>query len=73
VERLAPTFNEFVCELPVDAAEVAGRMIDRGYAAGFPLGRYYEGMERFLLVAVTEKRSKEQIGSFAETLGGVLR
>jgi glycine dehydrogenase subunit 1 len=73
VKRRAPTFNEFVCELPTDAAEVVGRMIDRGYAAGFPLGRYYEGMERFLLVAVTEKRSKEQIGAFAETLEGVLR
>jgi glycine dehydrogenase subunit 1 len=47
-------------------------MIDRGFAAGFPLGRYYKGMENYLLVAVTEKRTREQIGLFAEALEGVL-
>lgn len=73
VRQEAPTFNEFVCELPMDAAEVVGRMIDKGYAAGFPLGRYYPGMERYLLVAVTERRTREQIGTFAEALEGVLR
>jgi glycine dehydrogenase subunit 1 len=73
VQTGAPTFNEFACELPIDAAEAAGRMIDKGYAAGFPLGRYYPGLERWLLVAVTEKRTKAEIGAFADTLEGVLR
>ena len=41
-------------------------------AAGFPLGRYYRGMDNYLLVAVTEKRTREEIGMFAEALEAVL-
>lgn len=67
-----PTFNEFMVKLPIDAGELAGIMIDRGFAAGFPLGRYYPGMENYLLVAVTEKRTKYEIGKFAETLEDAL-
>lgn len=72
VKKNAPTFNEFTIELPCDASAVVSRMIDRGFAAGFPLGRYYKGMGNYLLVAVTEKRTREQIGLFAEALEGVL-
>ena len=67
-----PIFNEFVIRLPIDAGELAGMMIDRGFAAGFPLGRYYPGMENYLLVAVTEKRTKHDIGHFAEALEDAL-
>jgi glycine dehydrogenase subunit 1 len=72
VMESSPTFNEFTVRLPVDAAEVAGKMVDKGFAPGFPLGIYYPGMENYLLVAVTEKRTKFDIGSFAETLEHVL-
>lgn len=68
----SPTFNEFTIKLPIDAGEVVGRMIDRGFAPGFPLGRYYKGMENYLLIAVTEKRTKYEIGLLAETLESVL-
>ena len=67
-----PVFNEFVIRLPIDAGELAGMMIERGFAAGFPLGRYYPGMENYLLVAVTEKRTKHDIGHFAESLEDAL-
>jgi glycine dehydrogenase subunit 1 len=73
VMESSPTFNEFTVLLPVDAAEAAGKMIEQGFAPGFPLGRYYPGMENYLLVAVTEKRTKYEIGSFAETLEYVLK
>jgi glycine dehydrogenase subunit 1 len=73
VMESSPTFNEFTLLLPCDAAEVAGKMIEHGFAPGFPLGRYYQGMENYLLVAVTEKRTKYEIGSFAETLEHVLK
>ena len=63
-----PFFNEFVVRLPMDAAELVGRMIDKGFAAGFPLGRYYPERGRELLVAVTEKRSKEEIKAFANAM-----
>lgn len=72
VKKSAPTFNEFTLELPCNASDVVSRMIDRGFAAGFPLGRYYSDMENYLLVAVTEKRTREQIGMFAEALEAAL-
>ncbi|MFP4013624.1 MAG: aminomethyl-transferring glycine dehydrogenase subunit GcvPA [Chitinispirillaceae bacterium] len=72
VMESSPTFNEFTVRLPMDAAECVGQMIEKGFAAGFPLGRYYKGMENYLLVAVTEKRTKQEIGIFAETLETVL-
>jgi glycine dehydrogenase subunit 1 len=65
-------FNEFVLDLPCEAADVVARLIERGFAAGFPLSRYYQGMENSLLVCVTEKRTKQQIGMFAEALESVL-
>lgn len=65
-------FNEMVLDLPCDAAEVIGRLIEKGYAAGFPLSRYYKGMDNAILVAVTEKRTKQQIGMLAEELEGIL-
>lgn len=68
VKRSAPTFNEFTVQLPVSADEVVARMIDKGFAAGFPLGRYYKGMERYMIIAVTEKRSKSQIDGYADAL-----
>jgi glycine dehydrogenase subunit 1 len=65
-------FNEFVLDLPSDATDVIARLIEKGFAAGFPLSRYYEGMERCILIAVTEKRTKQQIGMLAEALESVL-
>lgn len=65
-------FNEFVLDLPANAADVAGKLIEKGFAAGFPLSRYYEGMENSLLVAVTEKRTKQQIDMLAASLEAVL-
>ena len=72
VKRSAQTFNEFTVHLPKDASEVIGAMMKKGFAAGFALGRYYPGMERYLLVAVTEKRTKEEIDRYAKALQEVL-
>jgi len=72
VMESSPTFNEFTVKLPIDAGECVGRMVELGFAAGFPLGRYYEGMENYLLVAVTEKRTKYEIGRLAEALEAVV-
>ena len=65
-------FNEFVLDLPCDAAGVIARLIDNGFAAGFPLSRYYDGMENSILISVTEKRTKQEIGMLAEALESVL-
>ena len=65
-------FNEFVVDLPREAADVIASLIERGFAAGFPLSRYYEGMENSMLICVTEKRTKQEIGMLAEALESVL-
>ncbi len=65
-------FNEFVLDLPCEAADVIARLIEKGFAAGFPLSRYYDGMENSILICVTEKRTKQQIGMLAEALESVL-
>ncbi|MFA6079266.1 MAG: aminomethyl-transferring glycine dehydrogenase subunit GcvPA [Candidatus Omnitrophota bacterium] len=72
VMRSSPTFNEFTVLLPQNANEVVNKMIDKGFACGFPLGRYYKGMDNYLLVAVTEKRTKEDIVKMANSLEAVL-
>jgi len=72
VDQSTPIFNEFTAALPADAAETVGRMIERGIAPGLPLGRFHQGMENLLLIAVTEKRTRHEIGLLAETLEDVL-
>ncbi|PKN09025.1 MAG: aminomethyl-transferring glycine dehydrogenase [Deltaproteobacteria bacterium HGW-Deltaproteobacteria-8] len=68
----APFGNEFAITLPVNAYQAIDKLTARGFVPGFPLGRYYPGLENALLVACTEKTSKEQIGVFAELLRGML-
>jgi glycine dehydrogenase subunit 1 len=65
-------FNEMVLDLPCEASDVIGKLIEKGIAAGFPLSRYYDGMENSILIAVTERRTKEEIGILAEALEAVL-
>jgi glycine dehydrogenase subunit 1 len=65
-------FNEFVIRLPVEATDIVGRLIDKGFAAGFPLARYYPRRKYDLLVAVTEKRSREEIRRLAVALEAAL-
>jgi len=65
-------FNEFVMDLPRDSADVIAQLIEKGFAAGFPLSRYYQGMDRSILICVTEKRTKHEIGMLAEALESVL-
>lgn len=67
-----PFFNEFALKLPKDASDVVSELIGEGIAAGFPAGRYYEGMENVLLIACTEKRTKKEIDILAAKLESVL-
>lgn len=72
VKRSAPTFNEFIVRLDRDPNEVIGKLIEKGIAGGFPLGRYYKDMDSYMLIAVTEKRTKREIDSFAAALEDAL-
>jgi len=72
VKRSSPTFNEFTVCLPKNAKEVINAMVAKGFAAGFPLARYYPDMEKYFLIAVTEKRTKQEILDYAKALEDVL-
>ena len=65
-------FNEFVLNLPIPAEKVIRELFSRGIAAGFPLRRYWPEMDNCLLVAVTEKRTKEDIDYLAHALEVIL-
>lgn len=67
-----PFGNEFTVKLPVRAYEIIDRLLDKKFVPGFPLGRYYQGMDNHLLVACTEKTTRQNIGILAELIGGAL-
>lgn len=69
----APFFNEFALALPRDAGEVVGRLLEQGVAAGVPAGRFYPGMDRVLLLAFTEKRTRAEVDLLADLLGQALK
>ncbi len=61
-------FREFVLECPVDAAEVVRVGLERDILAGVDLGQFRPEWKRWLLVAVTEQRSAEEIDRWADVL-----
>ncbi|MGH2806812.1 MAG: aminomethyl-transferring glycine dehydrogenase subunit GcvPA [Actinomycetota bacterium] len=61
-------FKELVLETPVDAAELAAAVARRGFLVGPALGRWYPELDKALLVAVTEKRTRDEIDALAEAL-----
>jgi len=69
----APFFNEFVMRMPVQADLVVQRMVEEGYFSGVPLAGSYDGAEKDLLIAVTEKRTREEIDGYIDALQRVTR
>lgn len=65
----SPFFHEFVLALPRPAHEVLGKMLLREHIlAGFDLGRIRTEWQNHLLVAVTEKRTREEMDRFVTAL-----
>jgi glycine dehydrogenase subunit 1 len=65
----APTFKEFVVrdrEGRVD--QLLAEALDAGFLAGVPLGPWYPELDDCFLVAVTEKRTKQEIDALAIVL-----
>lgn len=67
----SPFFNEFVVKLPdgVSAKELNRKLLEAGMFGGFDLGIYYPELQGHLLIAVTEKRSKQEIDRLVDRLG----
>jgi glycine dehydrogenase subunit 1 len=64
----APVAREFALRLDAPVEGVLERCAERGIAAGYPLGRDYPEFENGLLVAITERRTREQIDQLANAL-----
>ncbi|MET0926454.1 MAG: glycine dehydrogenase, partial [Solirubrobacterales bacterium] len=65
----APVAREFALRLEAPVGPVLDRLAEERIAGGYPLGREYPEHADGLLVAITERRSKEDIDRFAEALG----
>jgi glycine dehydrogenase subunit 1 len=65
-----PTFKEFAVRTGRNAREALTAARAHGVYAGYPLGRDYPGLDDVLLVAVTEKRTIEEIDRLVEVLSG---
>jgi glycine cleavage system P protein (glycine dehydrogenase) subunit 1 len=69
----APVVRELALSLDAPVGPVLERCAEHGIAAGYPLGRDYPEYENGLLVAITERRSKEQIDALADALGAAIQ
>ena len=69
-------FHEMALRLPVPAARVIEQLAQKNILAGLDLGDFVpdliEGADHCLLVAVTEKRTQEQIAAYAAAFAEVV-
>lgn len=72
VDTSIPIFNEFVVELSEPAESVQKHLRERGIEPGLNLARYFPGMDRHLLVAVTETKDQAQLDRYALEVAGIL-
>ncbi|HUU29743.1 MAG TPA: aminomethyl-transferring glycine dehydrogenase subunit GcvPA [archaeon] len=66
-----PFFREFVVETPKPPAEIIERLLKKNFLAGLDLGKFGKKLEHKLLVAVTERRTREQLDAFVEALAEI--
>lgn len=62
-----PFFNEFVIDTPVPAERIILDAEEKGILAGMDISKYIPGKDG-LMIAVTEKRSKEDLDNFVAFL-----
>lgn len=67
-----PFFAEFSLHLPRSARTVQEALRSRGYLVGPVLGDFFPGMERDILVAVTERRQRDELDGLVAALEEVL-
>ena len=68
----APTVREFAVRTPLPAAAVVDRMLDEGFLAGVPLEESV-GAGDGLVVAVTERRTRDEIDAYAAAFERVIK
>lgn len=68
VYEKTPFFNEFVIKTPVPAEKIVTAGLEKGFFAGINLGKFSADWEDHLLIAVTEKRSLQEMDDFIKFL-----
>lgn len=64
-------FHELVVKIP-NAHKVLSKMARQGIFAGIPLDNWFSNLKDHVLIAVTEKRSKDEIDNYCNMLGGLI-
>jgi glycine dehydrogenase subunit 1 len=62
----APFFKEFAVNTPIAPAEIISKLKNKGYFAGVDISKF--GYQDQLLIAVTEKRTKQELDAFVKEL-----
>jgi glycine dehydrogenase subunit 1 len=68
----APVVREFAVTVDAPVTAVLDRCAAQGIGAGYPLGNDYPEHENGLLVALTERRSRQDIDRLADVLGAAV-
>jgi glycine dehydrogenase subunit 1 len=68
----APFFKEFTLELPKAPDAVVRRLLKSRVLAGVPLKPFGRQHRNSLLVAVTERRTREEIDAYAAALAAAV-
>ena len=65
-------FKEFIVETEKPAQDVLDSLLKYKIFGGVPLSKFNENLQNHILIAVTEKRSKEEIDRFVDILAKAL-
>jgi glycine cleavage system P protein (glycine dehydrogenase) subunit 1 len=68
-----PFAKEFTLKVNSDVPALLAKLRDQGYHAGLPLGRWYPALADCITVAVTEKRTKEEIDGLTAAWAAAVR
>ena len=66
-----PFFKEFTVRVPGDADRLLGRLRDLGFHAGLPLGQWYPELADCVAIAVTERRTRQEIDGLVKAFESV--
>lgn len=67
----APFFKEFVIKTKYSVDTILNKMVDRGMFAGIPMSKFGKSSDEFL-IAVTEKRNREEIDLYIKNLKEII-
>lgn len=65
----APFFKEFAVKSTEEISNLNNRLLENGFIGGYDMGKKYPEYKNVWLVAVTEKRTKQEIDEFARKAG----